>query len=113
MRLSLIKVPQELIATTFAAAKIWLHVVFLTGEPGCGKTTAIKRTCEILQMKMKIGGVVSGEIREGGVRVGFSLEDIMTHEKGILAHINQGEGPRVREIPGQPDGYSKGGSQSD
>jgi len=39
--------------------------------------------------------MVSGEIRKNGVRVGFSLEDILTHTTGSLAHIDQREGPRV------------------
>lgn len=70
--------------------------VFLTGDPGSGKTTAVRRVCEILASRgMKPGGMISGEIREGGVRVGFKLEDLMTHETGTLAHINQREGPRV------------------
>ncbi len=70
--------------------------VFLTGEPGCGKTTAIKKTREILMSQgRKVGGIVSGEMREGGIRVGFSLENVTTWETGTLAHINQKEGPRV------------------
>lgn len=72
------------------------HRVFLTGEPGCGKTTAVKKACAILQSHgKKLGGILSGEIREQGMRIGFTLEDILTHETGILAHINQNEGPRV------------------
>ncbi len=72
------------------------HRVFLTGEPGCGKTTAVKKACEILRSHgKKLGGILSGEIRERGMRIGFTLEDIFTHETGILAHINQNEGPRV------------------
>ncbi len=68
----------------------------MTGEPGCGKTTAIKKTCEILTAQgRKVGGIISGEIREAGVRVGFSLEDITTGQVGTLAHINQKEGPQV------------------
>jgi nucleoside-triphosphatase len=70
--------------------------VFLTGEPGCGKTIAVKRTCEILTARnRKLGGMISGEIRQRGVRVGFSLEDIATHETGTLAHVEQKQGPRV------------------
>jgi nucleoside-triphosphatase len=43
----------------------------------------------------KPGGIISGEIRRDGVRIGFSLEDLMTHQTGILAHVDQREGPRV------------------
>ena len=70
--------------------------IFLTGEPGCGKTTAIKKIHALLTARgMKVGGVVSGEIREKGVRVGFSLEDLASHETGILAHVAQTEGPPI------------------
>ena len=70
--------------------------VFLTGEPGCGKTTVIRRIANDLDGQgMKAGGIISGEIRAGAVRVGFSLEDLLTHETGTLAHVNLGDGPRV------------------
>jgi nucleoside-triphosphatase len=69
---------------------------FLTGEPGCGKTTVITRLCErLVAMGVRLGGVISREFRERGVRLGFSLEDILTHETGILAHVNQIDGPRI------------------
>lgn len=42
-----------------------------------------------------MGGMISGEIRREGVRIGFSLEDLATHETGILAHVDQKDGPRV------------------
>jgi nucleoside-triphosphatase len=70
--------------------------IFLTGEPGCGKTTAIKKTHQLLAAQgRKMGGVISGELRERGVRVGFSLEDLSTHEMGTLAHVAQKDGPTV------------------
>jgi len=70
--------------------------VFLTGEPGCGKTTVVRKVCELLgKSGRRLGGVVSGEVKVAGVRVGFSLEDLLTHERGVLAHINQSDGPRV------------------
>ncbi len=69
---------------------------FLTGEPGCGKTTAVRKLCYLLTARgRKVGGVVSTEIRERGMRVGFTLEDLASHEVGCLAHVNQAEGPRV------------------
>jgi nucleoside-triphosphatase len=70
--------------------------VFLTGEPGCGKTTVIRKTSDILVgLGKRPGGMISGEIRRDGVRIGFSLEDLMTHDAGILARVDQREGPSV------------------
>lgn len=70
--------------------------VFLTGEPGCGKTTVVKRAAGLMVLRgLKIGGMMSSEIRERGTRVGFSVEDLITHERGILANVGGSEGPRV------------------
>lgn len=56
----------------------------------------IRKTSDILTSRgTKPGGIISGEIRRGGVRIGFSLEDLMTHETGVLAHVDQKDGPRV------------------
>jgi nucleoside-triphosphatase len=67
-----------------------LKHIFLTGEPGIGKTTAIRAIATELQRRgTKVGGVVSGEIRNAGVRVGFQIEDISTHMVGVLARRNE------------------------
>lgn len=72
------------------------YKTFLTGDPGCGKTTVIARVNELLEgLGITVGGVISREIRQNGVRVGFSLEDRCTNEIGILAHIDQKEGSRI------------------
>jgi nucleoside-triphosphatase len=70
--------------------------VFLTGDPGCGKTTVMKRTARLLALRgLKIGGMMSNEIRERGTRVGFSVEDLITHERGTLADLGGSGGPRL------------------
>lgn len=43
----------------------------------------------------RAGGLYCPEIREGGVRAGFKIIDIMTGEERILAHVRQREGPQV------------------
>ena len=59
--------------------------IFITGKPGCGKTTLIK---EILKkLKSKISGFYTEEIREKGERIGFKIKTLDKKE-GILAHIN-------------------------
>ncbi|MHC1635514.1 MAG: NTPase [Candidatus Methanospirareceae archaeon] len=67
----------------------------ITGKPGVGKSTIVKTVIEGLRARnFSIGGILTSEVREGGRRVGFIIEDINTGRKGILAHINQ-QGPKV------------------
>ncbi len=72
------------------------RLIFLTGQPGVGKTSVLLHAVDILKAKRhKIGGMISREARERGVRVGFEIVDFGTGEKGWLAHVNQPTGPRV------------------
>jgi len=43
----------------------------------------------------EIGGMISRDVREGGVRVGFEIMDFSTGQRGWLAHINQPTGPKI------------------
>ncbi len=65
----------------------------LTGKPGVGKSTIIRNAVRAL--KAKAGGMLTADIRERGVRVGFSIVDISTGKKGILAHIRQNGSTKV------------------
>jgi nucleoside-triphosphatase len=59
--------------------------IFITGLPGCGKTTLIK---EILkELKLDAGGFFTEEIRERGIRKGFKIITLDGKE-GILAHVD-------------------------
>jgi nucleoside-triphosphatase len=70
--------------------------IFITGTPGIGKTTVILQVIKELETKgFKVGGMISREVREGEVRVGFELMDLTSGRKGWLAHINQPTGPQV------------------
>jgi len=44
---------------------------------------------------LKVGGLTTGEIREEGTRVGFSIENLLTHEHGTLASLGLRNGPSV------------------
>ena len=57
--------------------------VLLTGKPGIGKTTLIKKVID--HLKEKVGGFYTEEIREGGQRKGFKIRTL-DGEEGILAH---------------------------
>lgn len=70
--------------------------IFLVGDPGVGKTTALMKAVNILKAKgLTVGGVVSREARSGRSRVGFKIIDLGTGVVGTLASIDQPAGPRV------------------
>ena len=72
------------------------RLILLTGRPGVGKTSVLLRAVDILKAEgYKISGMISREVRERGVRVGFEIVDFRTERKGWLAHVNQPTGPRV------------------
>jgi len=66
--------------------------LLLTGRPGVGKSTIIRRTLE--EIDLDAGGFYTEELREGGKRVGFVVRDL-EGRKGLLAHIGLERGPRV------------------
>jgi nucleoside-triphosphatase len=71
------------------------RILILTGAPGVGKTTVLTKTVDALKAKgVSVGGMVSREVREGGVRVGFEILDLTSGKHGWLAHVN-GSGPQV------------------
>ncbi|MBU4178886.1 MAG: hypothetical protein KJ625_02965, partial [Actinobacteria bacterium] len=55
--------------------------LLLTGKPGCGKTTVIRRAVD---GRSDAGGFYTGEVREGGRRTGFSITTL-DGRSGILA----------------------------
>jgi len=71
-------------------------IFFLTGRPGVGKTTVLLRIVEKLRKEgLKVGGLISREVREDGSRVGFKIIDLDDGREGWLAHVRQTVGPRV------------------
>lgn len=72
------------------------RLLFLTGQPGVGKTSVLLRVIDAMKAKgYDIRGMISREIREQGTRVGFEITDLHTGQKGWLAHIRQPSGPQV------------------
>ncbi len=61
------------------------YALLLTGPPGVGKTTALRRAAEGLS-DLEVRGFTTEEIREAGERVGFRIE---TFDGGsaVLAHV--------------------------
>ena len=72
------------------------RVLLLTGSPGVGKTTVMMKVVDALKERgYSVGGMISREIREGGIRVGFEILDLNSSKRGWLAHVNQKSGPQV------------------
>lgn len=58
--------------------------ILLTGKPGCGKTTIIRK---LVQGRSDAGGFYTSEIRRGGKRTGFAIRSLNGRE-GILASVD-------------------------
>ncbi|MEM5829137.1 MAG: NTPase [Candidatus Aenigmatarchaeota archaeon] len=70
--------------------------IFLTGPPKSGKSTVLLRAIELLKSKgLKIGGIVTPEIREEGKRVGFYVKDVFSQAMEVFASVDFKIGPRV------------------
>ena len=61
--------------------------VGITGLPQAGKTDILLRVIGMLESEgIKVGGMVTEAILEGGKRVGFNIMDWETKEKDVMAH---------------------------
>jgi nucleoside-triphosphatase len=70
-------------------------VTLIEARPGAGKTTALGRLAQILRERgATVAGFLTEEIRDGGKRVGFSIETLRG-ERGTLAHVECPGPPRV------------------
>lgn len=68
------------------------RALLITGMPGVGKTTVIRRVAERLH-GTRLGGFYTEELREAGARTGFRLVDFEGNAL-TFAHVGFG-GPRV------------------
>lgn len=62
------------------------RALLITGMPGCGKTTIVKKVAAALTGK-RIRGFVTSELREHGRRVGFEISTFAGNNR-LLAHID-------------------------
>lgn len=62
---------------------------FLTGQPGIGKTTVVNKIANLLTKSgLKVGGIISPEIKANGERKGFTIQDLLTGRWEIMAHVD-------------------------
>jgi nucleoside-triphosphatase len=81
-----------LVLPTLPEANLVTSKVLLTGRPGCGKTTLIKRV--VNELAVPAGGFYTEEIRERRERAGFKIVTLDA-EEAVLAHVNFKTAERV------------------
>lgn len=59
--------------------------ILLTGPPGCGKTTVVRRGVE--RLRDRLAGFYTQEIREHGQRLGFEAVGL-GGQSAVLAHVD-------------------------
>lgn len=70
--------------------------VVITGRPGIGKTTLVKRVLKrLVSDGVSVTGFYCPEVRVGGRRIGFRIESLDGSVSGWLAKIGECDGPAV------------------
>jgi nucleoside-triphosphatase len=82
-----------------------MNNILITGRPGVGKSTLIKRLFDESAHFYPVG-FYTAEIREGGARCGFELDDFHGH-KGLLAHIRVKTAYRVGKYGVDIEGFER------
>ncbi|PSQ16308.1 nucleotide kinase [Halobacteriales archaeon QS_8_69_26] len=68
----------------------------VTGPPRSGKTTVLCRVVDRCDADgYRVGGTVCPELRSGGDRVGFAVEDVTTGDRRVMAHVDRTAGLSV------------------
>jgi len=70
--------------------------IFVTGDPGIGKSTLLSRVVYELKSKgFAVGGVLTRDVRERGVRTGFQIQSLSDGTIGVLASVGLKVGPKI------------------
>jgi len=68
----------------------------ISGPPASGKSTLVSKVVDFLRKNdIKVGGIVTPEVRDKGRRIGFKVVDLMTLKESIFASINYKSNYRV------------------
>jgi len=82
--------------------------IFISGRPGCGKSTLIAELIKELQKKgKKIAGIITPEVRKQGEREAFLIKDIASNKQEILASVNIKSRCRVSKYGVNIEGIDK------
>jgi len=61
----------------------------VSGLPGSGKSTLILKLIDFLKEKnIKVGGIISPEVRKENIRIGFKVIDLLTLKEKLFASVN-------------------------
>jgi len=74
-----------MVLSALSEARAVTGKVLLTGRPGCGKTTLIKRV--VNNLARRAGGFYTEEMRQYGARVGFKIVTLDGNE-AVFAHVD-------------------------
>ena len=62
--------------------------LLISGPPASGKSTLVIKLIDFMKMNnIKVGGIISPEVREKGIRIGFKVVDLSTSKEKIFASI--------------------------
>jgi nucleoside-triphosphatase len=75
--------------------------VLLTGPPGCGKTTVLRRTVEALD-GLRLAGFYTEEVRLRRQRIGFEIVGL-GGQRSLLAHMGWSSHLRIGRYGVDPD----------
>ena len=68
----------------------------MTGPPGVGKTTLLRRLYEhCAERGVMVSGILTDEARSGNERTGFKIRSLMSGREGWLASKVAGPGPKI------------------
>ena len=81
--------------------------VLVTGQPGCGKTTAVKTLVDELRASgASVRGFYTDEVLQGGRRVGFDIVTVPDGHRGPLARKGAA-GPKVGQYGVDVAGFER------